>query len=109
MTTYLIWKTNKKLRATIQVRLPVVEWSEKEIFDYLESQDIERNPLYAEGTNDRVGCYPCLLAGKKVQSAMFATDFGKERLEIIKDLEKELNIKYEMHDTDQGSCEVCKI
>jgi len=100
---------SKKLRATIQVRLPVVEWTEDEIFQYLEDNGIDRNPLYYEGTNDRVGCYPCLLAGKKVQAAMFATEVGKERLEVIRGLEKELGQKYEMHDTDQGSCEVCKI
>ena len=100
---------NKTLRATIQVRLPVVDWSETDIFNYLELQGIDRNPLYYEGTNDRVGCYPCLLAGKKVQAAMFATEVGKERLEIIRGLEKELGQKYEMHDTDQGSCEICKI
>ncbi len=100
---------NKKLRATIKVRLPVVEWSEKEIFDYLESKEMERNPLYYEGTNDRVGCYPCLLAGKKAQTAMFATKVGQERLEVIRMLEKELGQKYEMHDTDQGSCLICEM
>lgn len=100
---------NKKMSQTIQVRLPVVEWSDVQIFEYLENKKINKNPLYNEGTNDRVGCYPCMLAGKKVQAAMFATDIGKERLKIIRDLEKELGIKYEMHDTDQGSCEVCKI
>jgi len=97
------------MRKLISVRLPVVEWSEDAIFTYLERKGIERNPLYYEGTNDRVGCYPCMLAGKKVQAAIFSTEVGKERLEIIRGLEKELGQKYEMHDTDQGSCEVCKI
>jgi 3'-phosphoadenosine 5'-phosphosulfate sulfotransferase (PAPS reductase)/FAD synthetase len=99
---------NKKLRETIKVRLPVVEWTEEQIFDYLEKNGLERNPLYYEGTNDRVGCYPCMLAGKKVQAAMFETEVGKQRLQIIRGLEKELGVKYEMHDTDQGSCEVCR-
>lgn len=100
---------NKKLRATIKVRLPVVEWAEEDVFQYLEDSNIKRNPLYYEGTNDRVGCYPCMLAGKKAQEAMFATSVGQERLEIIRQLEKELGVKYEMYDTDQGSCEICKI
>jgi 3'-phosphoadenosine 5'-phosphosulfate sulfotransferase (PAPS reductase)/FAD synthetase len=100
---------NKKLRATLQCRLPVVTWTEDEVFNYIESNGIKRNPLYFEGTNDRVGCYPCMLASKKVQAEMFKTKIGKERLEIIKGLEKELGVKYEMHDTDQGSCEICKI
>lgn len=100
---------NKKLRATIQVRLPVIDWDEKDVFDYIESNGLKRNPLYYEGTNDRVGCYPCLLAGKKIQKTMFATEVGQQRLEVIRQLEKELGCKYEMFDTDQGSCELCKI
>ncbi len=99
---------NKKLRTTLQCRLPVVEWGEDQIFSFLASKGIDKNPLYDEGTNDRVGCYPCMLAGKKVQKAMFATKIGQERLKIIRGLEKELGIKYEMYDTDQGSCEICK-
>jgi len=100
---------NKTLRSTIKVRLPVVEWSTDEIFDYIKSRGLDPNPLYAEGTNDRVGCYPCMLAGKKAQSKMLATPYGQKRLGEIRQLEQELDIKYEMHDTDQGSCEVCKI
>lgn len=100
---------NKKLRATIQVRLPIVDWSENAVFNYIENYGLERNPLYFEGTNDRVGCYPCLLAGKKIQKKMFATKFGQEQLKVIKQLEIELGQKYEMYDTDQGSCELCNI
>lgn len=100
---------SKKLRATIQVRLPVVEWSEKRIFDYIDSKGIDKNPLYNEGTNDRVGCYPCMLAGKKVQAKMFATPYGQIQLKKIRILEEKIGQKYEMHDTDQGSCELCKI
>lgn len=100
---------NKKLRETIKVRLPVVEWSESEIFSFIESKGMEKNPLYNEGTNDRVGCYPCMLAGKGVQQAMFMTKVGRERLEIIRQLEKEIGQKYEMYDTDQGSCLLCEM
>lgn len=100
---------NKKLRTTIQVRMPIITWETEEVFKYLENMGINKNPLYDEGTNDRIGCYPCLLAGKKVQKKMFATKFGQERLKIIKQLEKEIGQKYEMFDTDQGSCEICKI
>lgn len=100
---------NKKLRATIQARLPVVTWSTRQIFRYIEKKGLIRNPLYREGTNDRVGCYPCMLAGKKVQAKMFATDFGQKQLQRIRVLEEKIGQKYEMHDTDQGSCELCKI
>jgi len=100
---------NKKLRATIQVRLPVVTWSTRGVFRFLHKHGVKSNPLYAEGTNDRVGCYPCMLAGKKVQAKMFATEFGQKQLQRIRVLEEKTGQKYEMHDTDQGSCELCKI
>jgi len=101
---------NKKLRATLQVKLPVVDWTTEDIFSYLEYKDVERNPLYFEGTNDRVGCYPCMLAGKKIQKKVFATEFGKKQLERIKVLEKKIGKKYEMHDTtSDDACELCKI
>lgn len=100
---------NKKLQKYVQVRLPVVDWSTDDVFSFLDSKEVGKNPLYDEGTNDRVGCYPCLLAGKKVQQRMFDTTFGQERLKVIKQLEQEIGQKYEMYDTDQGSCEACKI
>ena len=100
---------NKKLKSTIKVRLPIVDWSEDEVFQYLKDNKVKRNPLYDEGTNDRVGCYPCMLANKKVQTRMLATEVGQERLKIIQQLEKDTGTKYEMYDTDQGSCELCKI
>ncbi len=100
---------NKKLRKTLFVSLPIINWRTNDVFKYLKSRGVDYNPLYDEGTNDRVGCYPCLLAGKKVQERMFNTEFGQERLAIIRDLEREIGEKYEMYDTDQGSCELCNI
>ena len=99
----------KGLNKHVAVRLPIVDWSEADVWRYLESKGVQTNPLYREGTNDRVGCYPCLLAGKKVQERMLATPFGQQRLKVIKQLEEEIGEKYQMYDTDQGSCEVCKI
>ena len=37
-----------------------------------------------------------MLAGKNVQEKMLNTEFGKQRLEEIAQLEQELDIKYEM-------------
>lgn len=98
-----------KLRETIQVRLPIVDWSTEEVFAYLKKKRVKYNPLYDEGTNNRVGCYPCMLAGKKAQQRMLNTPFGQQRLKEISLLEIEIGQKYEMFDTDQGSCEICKI
>lgn len=98
------------LRKTLSVRLPVVEWSEKQVFDYIASKGLEVNPLYhGKDPGTRVGCYPCMLAKKSVQEEIFSTEYGKGQLEKIKVLEEKIGQKYEMYDTDQGSCEVCKI
>lgn len=100
---------NKKLRTVLSTRLPIVDWLTPNVFTYLKENNVDHNPLYDEGTNDRVGCYPCMLAGKAAQQRMFSTKFGQIRLKEIKVLEKEIGVKYEMYDTDQGSCEVCNI
>lgn len=93
---------NKKLRATLKARLPIINLKTEEVFKYLEEKGIKKNPLYDEGTNDRVGCYPCMIAGKKKQAAMFATEFGQKQLEIIRQLEREIGTKYTMYDTGQN-------
>lgn len=99
---------SKKARKTLRMRLPVADWSTNEIFSYIKYYNAPLNPLYAEG-NKRVGCYPCMLASKPQQELMLNTEYGKKRLEEISILEKEIGKKYEMFDTDQGSCELCKI
>lgn len=42
---------------------PLLHWSEKRVFDYLESKGVPPNPLYQHGST-RVGCYPCIHARK---------------------------------------------
>lgn len=54
----------------VMVRLPVLDWSKREIFDFLEGKE---NPLYSEGF-DRVGCFPCLAAGEAHQMRAFYFD-----------------------------------
>lgn len=43
---------------------PIVDWTDRDVWDYLTEQKTEYNPLYCEGFN-RVGCVGCPLAGKK--------------------------------------------
>ena len=98
----------KSLDKNVNLRFPVMDWSTQDCFDLIRQHGWKRNPLYVEGSN-RVGCYPCLLATKKIQKKEFSTEFGQKQIKLIRDLEKELNIKYEMFEEDQGSCEVCNI
>ena len=100
---------NKTLRKTIKVRFPIINWNVLEIFSYYKKNKFRYNPLYDEGTNNRVGCYPCMLSSKTIQAKMFRTKFGKKQLEIIKQLEIDLGVKYEMFDTNVNECGFCKI
>ena len=100
--------TPKCLDKNVNMRFPILDWNTQDCFDLIEEYGWKYNPLYDEGCS-RVGCYPCLLASKKKQTEEFNTEFGKRQLKFIKDLEKELGVKYEMYDADQGSCEVCNI
>lgn len=43
---------------------PIIDWSDQDVWDYIEAERIETNPLYRCGFN-RVGCVGCPMAGKK--------------------------------------------
>lgn len=42
---------------------PIIDWSDKDVWDYIESEHITTNPLYQCGFT-RVGCIGCPMAGK---------------------------------------------
>ena len=68
-------------------RLPVIDWSENEIFSFLND---EENPLYKKGCK-RVGCAPCLASGDKSKEHYFALDdFGRSQRVIVAELEKQI-------------------
>lgn len=43
---------------------PIVDWSDDDVWDYLQAEHVDVNPLYAEGWR-RVGCVGCPMAGKQ--------------------------------------------
>lgn len=60
----------------VRFRLPVVDWSEADILDYLAK---EENPLYAAGF-PRVGCFPCQASGDVWKEKAYAfDDFGRQQ------------------------------
>ena len=68
-------------------RLPVVDWVESEIYDYL-GADI--NPLYVLGSK-RVGCFPCLASSDRNKEHDFAHgEFGRNQRVIVAELEKKI-------------------
>lgn len=46
---------------------PIIDWKERDVWDYLHEQKVEVNPLYCEGWK-RVGCVGCPMAGKNRNS-----------------------------------------
>lgn len=49
---------------------PLAYWSNSLVWEYIESEKLELNPLYSQGFN-RVGCIGCPLAGTKTQQKEF--------------------------------------
>ena len=56
---------------------PIIDWTDRDVWDYLTDQKVETNPLYNEGLC-RVGCVGCPLAGK-ARYAEFARWPGFQR------------------------------
>lgn len=49
---------------------PIVDWSDDDVWDYIQSEHITVNPLYQNGFT-RVGCIGCPMAGKKADNLSF--------------------------------------
>lgn len=56
------WRKKQRL-CEIPCRLPIVTWTQEEVFSYIKAENAPLNALYAAG-HHRVGCYPCLLSRK---------------------------------------------
>lgn len=64
---------------------PIVDWEDSDIWEYIESEHIEINPLYKCGF-DRVGCIGCPMAGKKRQREF--SFFPKYKMAYLKAFER---------------------
>lgn len=62
------WSEDVFISRTISISYacwrPIIEWLEKNVFDFLASNNVQPNPLYSLGFK-RVGCFPCVFMGKK--------------------------------------------
>lgn len=93
-------------------RLPIIDWYDDEVFDYLGGH---HNPLYDQGF-ERVGCFPCLASGDAWKIKAFTHDkFGEQQLIEVRQLEAEINksvftsgIGQRFDDNSQG-CVICQI
>lgn len=50
---------------------PLLEWTSNDVWQFIDEQGIEYNPLYDEGWK-RIGCVGCPMAGKKTRVKEFA-------------------------------------
>lgn len=75
-------------KAGVSFRLPVIEWSEHDVLEFLGN---EKNPLYDQGFS-RVGCFPCLAGGDKWKAKAFDhDDFGRQQYQVVVELEKTID------------------
>lgn len=97
----------KRISSRFLLRFPILHWEAWETIVYIEEAGLKINPLYNQGF-DRVGCFPCMLAGKSTHEKVFRTEFGKKQLAIIKQLEQEIGEEYKYSETDSQGCSFCQ-
>lgn len=50
---------------------PIIDWTDADVWEYIDAEHIQMNPLYCEGQH-RVGCIGCPMAGRKGRELEFA-------------------------------------
>ena len=94
----------------IRFRLPILEWSKSDVFDYLKK---EYHPHYDLGF-DRVGCFPCLAGGDKWKLKAFQHDeFGQEQYKKVLWLSEQINksvwTSKGMKQQEEQGCLICSM
>ena len=89
----------------VRFRLAVLHWTDDDVFDYLAGME---NPLYDEGF-DRVGCFPCLAAGKRAKDKAFQhDDFGRAQRKVVWLMEQDTGKSvYDGSPPCYEGCETC--
>lgn len=72
---------------------PIIDWDDRDVWDYIEAEHIQTNPLYCEGFS-RVGCIGCPMAGKRGREIEFAR-WPTYRRAYIRAFEKMLDVRKE--------------
>lgn len=82
-------KDYQKRLAPVQCNLPIVNMLTSQVFTALREAGDKVNPLYAKD-HDRVGCYPCLLAGNKEWELAARDPQGRKHIEELVRIEDEI-------------------
>ena len=69
---------------------PIIDWTDKDVWDYIQAEHIQVNPLYQCG-HSRVGCIGCPLASIKIRRKEFAA-YPKYRDAYIRAFDQMLNV-----------------
>ena len=80
-------------RTTSTLINPIIDWSDKDVWEFLNHYGCEGNPLYKCGQK-RIGCIGCPLGGFKSQKKDFA-DYPKYRASYVRAFEKMLERRRE--------------
>ena len=72
---------------------PIYEWSEYDVWNYLQTKNLPHNPLYDKGYK-RVGCVGCPLGGRRNMIKEFA-DYPKFKDNHIRALDRMLKYRRE--------------
>jgi 3'-phosphoadenosine 5'-phosphosulfate sulfotransferase (PAPS reductase)/FAD synthetase len=86
-------KNYSSKRQKVYEMYPILNFTEKEVFEFIESKGFYANPLYGKGI-DRVGCFPCVCSNMKEIEFCLQDEEGRRNIEKIleivkkKDLEK---------------------
>lgn len=70
---------------------PIYEWSDYDIWNYVQTREVKVNPLYAKGYK-RVGCIGCPMSNYKGMMKEFA-DYPKYKLNYIRAFERMLKVR----------------
>ena len=98
-------------RLGVMFRLPIIEWSTREVIDFLGN---EINHLYSKGF-ERVGCFPCLASGDTNKLKAFLFDqTGHKHYKIVSELAHDLNLKIwsskkGITESENIPCSLCNI
>ena len=68
---------------------PLIHWTTEDVFRFLADKGVSPNPLYA--SLGRVGCAPCVYAGKKDLRGIFGTEEGTAVLDRLREWESRVS------------------
>jgi len=85
---------NNKFSFTVRIRRPIVDWTDKQVWRYINDRKLPINPLYERG-HQRIGCYPCFLGERSIRDViadaiLFGDDLAIDRIQEIRKLELEV-------------------